>query len=168
MWFYLVAPHTYLVAPHTQHTDLIGKKLTSGIKVVSTAGRKIGTMVKRKKDKVEDSDSVVYKIPCGKCDKSYFGETGRGLKTRVREHRNDLRNHRTSKAIVMHADQDGHLPKWDEAVVMHTNLKKVQRWLIESAYINTEKVTNISSGFFKLHPCIAQLIKNEANNNRKP
>ena len=159
---------TYLVAPHTQHTDLIGKKLISGIKVVSTAGRKIGTMVKRKKDKVEDSDSVVYKIPCGKCDKSYFGETGRGLKTRVREHRNDLRNHRTSKAIVMHADQDGHLPKWDEAVVMHTNLKKVQRWLIESAYINTEKVTNISSGFFKLHPCIAQLIKNEANNNRKP
>ena len=33
-------------------------------------------------------------------------------------HINDLRNHRTTEAIVMHADQDGHLPKWSDAHVL--------------------------------------------------
>ena len=128
---------------------------------MTTSGKKIGEVVRKKKPKKENSDSIVYKIPCGKCDKSYFGETGRGLKTRVQEHRNDLRNHRTSKAIVLHADQDGHLPKWSEARALHANLTKMQRWILEAAYIRTEPITNVSPGFFKLHNSIAERIKQE-------
>ena len=135
--------------------------LAPDLKVVTTSGKKIGQVVRKTKPKVENSDSIVYKIPCGRCDKSYFGETGRGLKTRVQEHRNDLRNHRTSKALVIHADRHGHLPKWDEATPVHTNLTRIQRWLVEAAYISTEDVTNVSPGFFKLHSSIAKRIKQE-------
>ena len=94
--------------------------------------------------------------------KAYFGETGRGLETRIKEHRSDLRNHKTSNAIVLHADKEGHLPNWNGAQVMHSDLKKTQRKLIEAAYILTEQVTNASSGFFKLHLSIAEQIKKEA------
>ena len=114
--------------------------------------------------RIEDLDSIVYKIPCGRCDRSYYGETGRGLSKRIQEHRNDLRNHRTSKSRVMHADQEGHLPKWSEAQALHTGLTKMQRWLIEAAYISTEDATNVSPGFFKLHDNLATRIKHK---NRK-
>ena len=115
-----------------------------------------------KKRKSGNKDSVVYKIPCGRCEKAYFGETGRGLEARIKEHRSDLRNHKTSNAMVLHADQEGHLPNWNGAQVIHSDLKKTQRKLIEAAYILTEQVTNASSGFFKLHLSIAEQIKKEA------
>ena len=68
---------------------------------------------------------------------------------RLQEHKNDLRNHKMSKAIVIHADHEGHLPKWDVAKALHSNLTKMQRWQIEAAYISTEDVTNVSPAFFQ-------------------
>ena len=82
-----------------------------------------------------DKYRIVYKISSSKCDKSYFGETGRGLGTRIRERKNDLQNHRTTKAIVHYADEARHLPKWNDAEPLHANLTKMQRWLTEAAYI---------------------------------
>ena len=72
-----------------------------------------------------------------------------------------------SKAIVIHADHEGHLPKWDEAKALHSNLTKMQRWLVEAAYISTEDVTNISTGFFKLAGSIAEQIKHENRGYRR-
>ena len=65
------------------------------------------------------------------------------------------------QAIVIHADHDGHLPKWDGARALHSNLTKMQRCQIEAAHISTEDVTNVSSGFFKLAGSISEQIKNE-------
>ena len=62
----------------------------------------------------------------------------------------------------MHADKEGHLPKWNEATALHSNLTKKERWLIEAAYIQTEKVLNVSPGFLKLHTSVAEIIKAEA------
>ena len=149
----------YFIAPNSETTDQIAKMLAPDLRVVSASGKKVGQILARKKPKEVDSDSIVYKIPCSKCDKSYFGETGRGLRKRIQEHKNDLRNHRTSKALVIHADQEGHLPNWNEAQAIHTGLTKTRRWLIEAAYISTEKVINVSPGFFKLHDIIASQIK---------
>ena len=99
---------------------------------------------------------------CDRCERAYFGEAGRVLETRIKEHRSDLRNHKTFNAIVLHADEEGHLPNWIEAKVLHAYLKKTYRRLIETAYILSEQVTNASPGFFKLHFTIAEQIKKEA------
>ena len=153
-----------LVVPHSSHVDSVSQQLSPEIKMVTSAGKKIGQMVKKKKIKKRNEDSIAYKIPCSKRDKAYYGETGMGLKTRIREHRNDLRNHRETKAIVMHADKEGHLPNWNGAEALHSNLTKTERWLIEAAYIRTEEVTNVSQGFFKLHACIAERVKKKIRN----
>ena len=153
---------TTLVVPSSQQGENIIKSMAENVRIVASSGKKIAEMVRKKRAMKRDRDSIVYKIPCSKCDKSYFGETGRGLGTRIKEHKNDLRNHRTTKAIVHHADEAGHLPKWNDAEPLHANLTKTQRWLIEAAYIKTGKAINMSPGFFKLHDSIAERIKKEA------
>ena len=57
--------------------------------------------------------SVVYQVPCGSCEKSYIGETGRGMEKRLKEHKRDLRNDMDYSAFVVHAHATHHLPKWD-------------------------------------------------------
>ena len=76
----------------------------------------------------------------------YFGESGRGLPTRLKEHKADLRHHRTSNALVMHAERTDHLPNWAGATVVHTGLSKLGRRAVEAAYITAEE--NIFFFFF--------------------
>lgn len=44
------------------------------------------------KDKIATNDKcgVVYKINCVDCQNHYIGETGRNLKTRIKEHKRDI------------------------------------------------------------------------------
>nr|XP_054766136.1 uncharacterized protein LOC129273118 [Lytechinus pictus] len=60
-------------------------------------------------------DSVVYKRPCGACDKVYIGETGRPVSERMLEHRRDVKHRRIdSSAVAEHAWNADHPPNWDE------------------------------------------------------
>ena len=38
------------------------------------------------KAKVEDQTGAVYRIPCGRCDKVYIGETKRSIDEKLKEH----------------------------------------------------------------------------------
>ena len=60
-------------------------------------------------------DGVVYRVPCGTCDKVYIGETGRPVGERMLEHRRDVRLRRTdSSAVAEHAWDSDHPPNWGE------------------------------------------------------
>ena len=59
------------------------------------------------------------------------------------------------------------VPNWNAAEVLHSDLSKTQRWMLEAAYIQTEDATNISTGFFKLHKVVAQKIKEEGITRRR-
>ena len=122
----------------------MAKQLVPDLQIITIARQEMGQAIRKRRPQQANPDSIVCKISCGKCDKACFGETGMGLRTQLQEHKNDLHNHKMSKAIVIHADHEGHLPKWGEAKALHSNLTKMQRWLIEVAYISTEDVTNVS------------------------
>ena len=50
----------------------------------------------------------VYKIDCS-CGKSYIGETGRSLQTRLKEHGADIRNERSrTSALAEHSSKTKH------------------------------------------------------------
>ena len=104
---------------------------------------------------------MVYKIPCGGCNRAYFGETGRGIEQRIKEHKADLRYHRTTNSFVMHVDTDSHLPDWGRAETLHCGLNKRNRRALEAAYIITEDNINISQGYFKLSKSVARLIRGD-------
>ena len=78
----------FISIPNSKHADLIADCLRSaGSNVNIVAGQKIENLTRPHTTKSR-SKSVVYKIPCsGVCNKSYIGETGRGLITRMNEHK---------------------------------------------------------------------------------
>ena len=153
-----------ITVPNSKYSGEIGHLLRkAGINVACSTGEKVGGIVRRKEGcrgaKVDDS--VVYQIPCGNCNLSYFGETGRGLHTRTYEHRNDLKSHRTSNALVVHADKYGHLPNWGMVKTLHKGLERRKRKIVEASYITSYPCCNNRDGFIKLASTTSWLILQE-------
>ena len=99
----------HLSVPTSKEVEVVNNFVGGTLNISSPAGLTIKNLVQTKKKKAINEESVVYKIPCGACDKCYIGETYRGIETRRKEHKSDLRYHRISNALVQHVDEAGHL-----------------------------------------------------------
>ena len=146
---------TWISIPNSKNANIISKTLEkSGVKVATNSGTKIKKIVEQKMPKTPDPDlppkSVIYEIPCGGCDQSYVGETGRGVETRLKEHKSDVKFHRTSNAIVLHIEKYSHLPDWKSTRILEKNLKKQTRKILEAAHISSRDTFNSSNGFIAL------------------
>lgn len=140
----------YITIPHSNHAETVAKHLEgAGMKVAITSGKKIGEIITQGKKHDNNENSVVYKIPCGVCQKAYIGETGRGLETRLKEHRRDVRNHQSYSAFVVHIEKSNHLPNWQQATILAKCKNKEIRRATESAYIATNETINTRGGFIK-------------------
>ena len=160
----------YTAVPNSRGSDHIDRYLKqAGMNVARISGKKIGDIVKpRIEKKVCNNLSVVYSIPCNGCNSTYYGETGRGAEKRFIEHKNDLRAHRTSNALVNHVDEYGHLPNWQETKVLHSGYSKKIRKTIEAAYITVNKSTNCRDGFVNLAYVAGGLVLKAATTARLP
>ena len=125
--------------------------------MVIGTGKKSREMLKHRNSDSKNEDSIVYSIQCGICDKEYIGETGRGMKTRIAEHRRDVKGHVMSNAIVIHIDKAGHLPRWDRAKILEKGNQKNVRKALEAAHIKTKETMNTRAGFYSLAGPTAQL-----------
>ena len=139
----------FISIPNSKHADAIANKLrAAGSNVAIVSGKKIANLTRSNLEKPE-SDSVVYKIPCsGPCRKAYIGETGRGLETRLKEHKRDVRNHNRSNALVLHLEKCENLPAWEKAFVIEHDMSKSIRKAMEAAHIMMEDTMNEKPGFF--------------------
>ena len=78
----------YIIVPYSRKTEPITRLLEkTGINVAYAANLKIGNMVTPAKISEEGQDSAIYNLPCGGCTASYYGETSRGVKRRIYEHK---------------------------------------------------------------------------------
>ena len=148
-------PQTWISIPNSKNAEIIARALEKAeMKVTTTSGTKIKEMIERRPKNATDHDaapkSVVYEIPCGGCDKSYVGETGRGVETRLKEHKSDVKFHRTSNAIVLHIDECHHLPEWTGVRVLEKGVKKRTRKILEAAHIASKNTLNSRNGFIAL------------------
>ena len=140
----------YLTIPNSKPAETIANQLErTGFKVSFTSGRKIGDLLKEKIKDRETDKSIVYKVPCSSCRKSYIGETGRGMGIRLKEHKRDLRNHMEHSAFVIHAQKTNHLPNWDGAGILASCRSRENRKATEAAHIATNETFNIRVGFMK-------------------
>ena len=145
-----------VVVPYSRCGERIAKRLGPSVQLVFQAGATIGREVKRRRPRVTRHDSVVYAIPCRVCDKVYYGETGRGLKVRRREHEMDLQRDNGNNAMVKHRRETDHSPKFDRATVVAKDLSLQQRKAIESAFIRISPCTNHVSGRYAWAYPVAQ------------
>ena len=84
----------------------------------------------------------------GSCNKSYIGETGSGLDTRLKEHKRDVRNHNRQNALVLHLEKCQNLPAWDRAHVSEEGIPNSIRKAMKAADIIFEETLNEKPGFF--------------------
>lgn len=149
-----------ITLPNSPAAQVITRTLSRGtnLQIALSAGTRTIDLVRRQTKATTPSQSVVYRIPCSGCPAAYIGETARGLKTRLREHRADMTYHKTSNAMVVHADSTGHLPKWTEAEVLHEGPSRVERKALEAARITTSNTINTRPGSFQWAPTAARLV----------
>ena len=113
----------------------------------------------KKSEKMKTNDnSIIYRIPCAGCNASYIGESSLGIDKRTKDHRNDVRNHRTSNSLVVHIDSHNHLPNWQGIEIIQKGLTKSIRKTVEAAYINTNETINHRDGFVSLSRITSNLI----------
>ncbi|KYN50572.1 hypothetical protein ALC57_07139, partial [Trachymyrmex cornetzi] len=108
---------------------------------------------KDKLDKMDNSD-VVYKIICGNCDCSYVGQTKKKLKTRIKEHKADIKKSNNHSVVSLHQLQYGHQIDWENINILDSERLFYKRSISEMIHIkkqenginnqnDTEKLPNI-------------------------
>ena len=104
-------------------------------------------------------DVGVYKVNCLNCEKSYINETGPSLKTRKREHKNDIKN-KISSGIVFHINKTDHDFDFDNAAIIFPNSNISKRHIVESSIINKHKLNcvNLNNGFVSLESNVSNFV----------
>lgn len=97
----------------TESLSGILKRNIPGLIVAPRPPAKIGSVFTELKQKLalEEKSNVVYKIPCNGCEKCYIGETTQLLKTRAKQHENDVCNRAknpSKTALVKHVVDTSH------------------------------------------------------------
>ena len=69
---------------------------------------------------ISSDDGVgVYAIQCKDCDSFYFGETGRGRRIRIEEHKKAVREYSRNSAIAKHCWEEDHVMDWKGAKAVY-------------------------------------------------
>ena len=118
------------------------------------------------KDSVERSSrpGVVYQIHCRDCTGIYVGETRRAYKTRLAEHKRDLKpanlakvddnNFNKNTALVKHVITNDHRVDWNHSKILTFEIDFTKRRFLESFFIpNSENSINDNENCFYSEIC---------------
>jgi len=79
--------------------------------------------------------NVVYKVICS-CNEAYVGQTKQKLCKRIYGHKYAIRvNDVEHSAIVKHAIEQNHVPKWDEVKIIDRESNLKRRLVLEMIHI---------------------------------
>ncbi|KYM93790.1 hypothetical protein ALC62_15634, partial [Cyphomyrmex costatus] len=90
---------------------------------------KLGCFIHANKDRLSNMQkrNIVYKINCNDCNASYVGQTKRTLKTRVAEHKNDIRRTNGNLSVISeHRLNFNHDFDWKNVEIVDSDC---ERWL---------------------------------------
>ena len=87
----------------------------------------------------DDHRGVVYKINCLNCESSYVGQTKRKLKTRIKEHKADIRKSTSEMSVVSrHQLNEMHELDWNNIRILDTEQSLMKRRISEMIYIKSQ------------------------------
>ena len=102
-------------------------------------------MGRKKNDKKNNEEGVVYKVNCKSCEKIYIGETRFEMKKRIEEHKKDVKFRRIGNSAM---EEFNHEIDWDKAICLEKEKRLFPRKILESAYIkeNKERCMDLNEG----------------------
>ncbi len=89
---------------------------------------------------LEAKAGVIYEFPCKGCNSKYVGETGKTLKTRMKQHKAAVRNRYMFYLTTVHSLGTGHQFAFDEAHIIGKAQTKAGRLLIEAIYSDDNSI----------------------------
>jgi len=112
-------------------------EFTMGYRVLN----KLNKFIKTHKDPNQPSGSnnVVYKIHCMDCDATYVGQTKRQLKTRLKEHMNNIKSTSTLSVISEHRLNNNHEFDWNNTEILDSEPHYHKRLISEMIHIKQQK-----------------------------
>ncbi len=92
---------------------------------------------------------VIFQIPCSGCDKTYTGQTGRLLGTRLKGHHGSVRRHDTNSCLALHYIDTGNTFNWQDTRILGSANSQRAREAIEALHSGEHSVNQ----FMQLDPC---------------
>ena len=89
----------------------------------------------KNRSREEKDDIGVYCLPCLECPASYLGETGRGLSTRIEEHKSACRLGKNYSAVAHHSLDVGHTIGFNKSKIVYKCNDRQTRRTVEGALI---------------------------------
>ena len=86
-------------------------------------------------------------IPCKNCTSCYYGETGRGLETRLEEHKRACRIGSQYSSVAKHTLELGHIIDWKSSKIVYKENNVGRRRVVEGALINLLDVFENNKSF---------------------
>jgi len=94
----------------------------------------------KSKDLLLSKNNVIYKIFCNNCEASYVGQTKRQLKTRLKEHKNNIKHDRSKHSVIFeHIVECNHSFDWEGIKIMARETNFYKRIVSEIIYIKEPK-----------------------------
>ena len=111
------------------------------VRMSYTGINKLRSLIRVQKDKLpkNQKNNVVYKISCKDCDASYVGQTGRLLKTRVKEHRSHINRNTTQRSVITDHRLTNHEFDWDNVEILDTEPYLNKRLVSEMLFIRRQE-----------------------------
>jgi hypothetical protein len=108
--------------------------------VAFTIPHKLNRFITTGKDVIDhlSCNDVVYKINCMDCESSYVGQTKRQLKTRVREHKADIRRAVSPSVISTHRMDNNHNFDWENVEILDKEPSYKKRSISEMLHIKKQ------------------------------
>jgi len=103
---------------------------------------KLDKIIRVQKDYTEHShkNNVVYKVNCKNCDASYVGQTKRQIRTRIKEHHNNIKADKSKHSVITeHILNFDHNFDWDNIKILDTESNYNKRLVSEMLHIKEQK-----------------------------
>ena len=154
-------PKDKIVIPYSKEVKIASETLGKNSPIIFSYPSTIGSALVNVYQNKNDVTAGVYRIPCKDCDKWYYGQTGRSLQARKKEHMDSVRKAQNNSAIFQHMSTNNHRIGWDQSELIYKSTCEYKRKIIEAALIKQMDNYNISEGQWKTDLVDAILIKTD-------
>jgi hypothetical protein len=114
-----------------------------GCQTISVNKQNLGKILVNNKDKISKLDrSGVYKINCKDCPAVYIGQSGRNIKTRIKEHKKSILNNIRSTGMSTHCIENNHFIDLNDVQLLHSETKSKKLNLLEQLEIKKSMQNN--------------------------
>lgn len=133
----------FFAVPYVQYvSESFRSALQENVRLAFVRQNSLGRYVRALKDPLsrQTNTDVIYRIDCTNCNASYVGQTGRQLRTRIKEHQQGNQNN-ANTVIGDHRTVNGHEFNWDGVRILDVERSWHKRLISEMIHIKKQSLS---------------------------